>query len=177
MSTQLKPIVGTADNIQGNPAAAITLVEYGDYQCPHCGHAYPIVKEIQQNFGDRLKFVFRNFPLKNIHPLAVPAAIASEAAARQDKFWEMHDVIFENQENLHGNSFRHFAEDIGLDLAQFERDSKDSGIFEKVDTDFESGIMSGVNGTPTFFINGIRHNGPHETADLLAAINEVMQRS
>lgn len=176
MSTVLKPIVGLTDNIQGNPAAAITLVEYGDYQCPHCGHAYPIVKQIQENFGEELKFVFRNFPLKNIHPMAVPAAIASEAAGKQDKFWEMHDVIFENQDNLHGNSFRHFAQDLGLDMDRFERDSKDAGIFEKVDSDFESGILSGVNGTPTFFINGIRHNGPYETEDLLTAINGVMQR-
>lgn len=171
---QLKPIVGRADNSQGNSAAIVTLVEYGDYQCPHCGHAYPIVKQIQEIFGDKLQFIFRNFPLRTIHPLAVPAAIASEAAARQGKFWEMHDTIFENQQQLHGNSFRLFAEELGMDQTRFEEDSNAMGIIEKVDNDFEGGIRSGVNGTPTFFINGVRHNGNYEIADLTAAIEAVM---
>lgn len=175
MSTQLKPLISAIDNSQGTTEALLTLVEYGDYQCPHCGHAYPIVKEIQELFGDKLRFVFRNFPLKNIHPLAVSAAIATEAAGNQDKFWEMHDVIFENQKFLHGNSFIHFAEDLGLDIAQFENDCTDSHIIEKVEQDFESGIVSGVNGTPTFFINGIRYNGSYETADLTAALAHILQ--
>lgn len=174
MSTQLRPIIGPADNTQGGSPAAVTLVEYGDYQCPHCGHAYPIVKQVQEIFGDRLKFVFRNFPLRNIHPLAVPAAIASEAAARQDRFWEMHDAIFENQGQLHGNSFRLLAEGLGMDLRQFENDCNDAGIIEKVDNDFEGGILSGVNGTPTFFINGTRYNGNYDVSELSGAIQEIL---
>lgn len=175
MSTELKPIVGIRDNSQGNANAIVTLVEYGDYQCPYCGRAYPIVKQVQEIFGDKLKFVFRNFPLKNIHVFAVPAAIAAEAAARQNKFWEMHDIIFENQGDLHGNSFRMFAKNLGMDVEQFERDSIDEDIVEKVEKDFESGILSGVNRTPTFFINGIRHNGGYEVEELNAAIGEVIQ--
>lgn len=174
MSTQLQPIIALTDNSYGASSASVTLVEYGDYQCPHCGHAYPIVKKVQDFFGDKLKFVFRNFPLKNIHPLATPAAIAAEAAARQDKFWEMHDAIFENQQQLHSNSFRAFADNLGMNVTQFENDCQDRKIIEKVQKDFESGILSGVNGTPTFFINGIRHNGSFESYDLTAAIEETL---
>ena len=174
MSTQLKPKVGKHDNIHGDSSATITLVEYGDYQCPHCGHAYPIVKQVQELFGDQLKFVFRNFPLKNIHPLAVQAAIAAEAAARQNKFWEMHDIIFESQHQLFDKSFRLFAENLGLNLVQFDNDSDDRTIIEKVEKDFESGMLSGVNGTPTFFINGKKYEGFYETYDLVAAIEQMV---
>jgi protein-disulfide isomerase len=174
MSSQLKPMVSVIDNSQGNPDAILTLVEYGDYQCPHCGHAYPIVKQLQKDFGDKLRFVFRNFPLKNIHVFATPAAIAAEAAAKQNKFWEMHDVIFENQQDLHGNSFRLFAKNLGLDIVQFDNDCNDKDIIEKVEQDFESGIISGVNGTPTFFINGIRYNGRNEIEDLATALNDAI---
>jgi protein-disulfide isomerase len=174
MSAQLKPIVDHADHIQGNPGAPVTLVEYGDYQCPHCGYAYPIVKSVQENFGDRLRFTFRNFPLKNIHPLAIRAAIAAEAASSQNKFWEMHDAIFENQRHLNDDSFRYLAGKLNLDMEQFERDSNDDDVIEKVNNDFESGIVSGVNGTPTFFINGTRHNGTPELADLMAAIKNAL---
>lgn len=174
MSTNLKPQVTPRDNIQGSPEAVITLVEYGDYQCPHCGHAYPIVKELQEAFKDQLKLVFRNFPLRNIHPLAESAAIAAEAAGRQDRYWEMHDLIFERQRDMHGNSFREFAQELGLDLEQFEKDSNDKEIIEKVESDFESGILSGVNGTPTFFINGTRYNGSWEFEDLAIVLKEMI---
>src|SRR5688572_25542695 len=112
----LKPPVSNHDHIQGNVNAAIELVEYGDYQCPYCGQAYPIVKAIQEQFGDNLKFVFRNFPLAKIHPQATMAAIAAEAAAKQKRFWEMHDIIFENQRNLLTKSLVEYARRIGLDL-------------------------------------------------------------
>jgi protein-disulfide isomerase len=174
MSTNLKPQVTPRDNIQGNPQAVITLVEYGDYQCPHCGHAYPIIKQLQEAFKDQLKLVFRNFPLRNIHPLAESAAIAAEAAGRQDRYWEMHDVIFERQRDMHGNSFREFAQELGLNVEQFEKDSKDEDILEKVEGDFESGIMSGVNGTPTFFINGKRYNGSWEFEDMAIVLKEMI---
>lgn len=174
MSTSLKPKVNDIDNIQGNPDAVITLVEYGDYQCPHCGHAYPIVKQLQKEFGDKLKLVFRNFPLRKIHPLANAAAIATEAAAKQSKFWEMHDAIFENQEYLDANSFIFFADQLGLDMDQFNNDTAEANIIQKVDDDFESGIISGVNGTPTFFINGIRYNGSWELPDLSAELTSLL---
>lgn len=176
MSTQLKPLEDVTDHVQGNPGAPITLVEYGDYQCPHCGHAYPIVKQIQKHLGDQLKFIFRNFPLKKAHPLAMAAALAAEAAGRQNKFWEMHDTIFENQLYLNEDSFRLFAEDLGLDLDQFNRDINDEELVDEVDSDFGSGIVSGVNGTPTFFINGMRYNGSCETADLLSALNLAIKK-
>jgi protein-disulfide isomerase len=158
----LKPPVSTTDNIHGKPDAAIELVEYGDYQCPHCGRAYPIIKVIQERLGDDLKFVFRNFPLSEIHPQAKTAAVASEAATRQGKFWPMHDIIFENQFSLHTADLVNYAKMIGLDVKRFEKDLGDEQLMEKVEADFESGVRSGVNGTPTFFINGKKYNGSWE---------------
>ncbi|MGA9652168.1 DsbA family protein [Pedobacter sp.] len=174
MSTNLTPDINDHDNIQGSPEAIITLVEYGDYLCPHCGHAYPIVKQLQQEFGDQLKVIFRNFPLRKIHPLASPAAVAAEAAAQQGKFWEMHDLIFENQANLQKSSFAILAEQIGLNMTQFNRDIEDPQMTQKVDLDFESGIMSGVNGTPTFFVNGTRYNGSWEAEELAIFFNTLI---
>ena len=159
---QLKPPVSDKDHIQGNRHAMIELVEYGDYQCPHCGHAYPIIKAIQQKFGSDLKFVFRNFPLSEVHPQARIAAIATEAANMQGRFWEMHDVIFENQKNLLGRSLTEYARRIGLDTDQFEDDLKNNVHAEKVQADFESGLRSGVNRTPSFFINGEKYDGNWE---------------
>jgi len=153
----LRPSVSDKDHIQGNMHAAIELVEYGDYQCPHCGRAYPIVKKLQKELGDKLKFVFRNFPLAEIHPEAVRAAVASEAAALQGKYWEMHDIIFENQETLSEEAFIQFAEELGMDSKQFRKDMAKKELLEKTEADFESGIRSGVNATPTFFINGEKY--------------------
>ena len=153
----LRPPVSTADHIEGNPAAAIELVEYGDYQCPHCGRAYPIVKALQKEFGDRLKFVFRNFPLRNIHPDAEMAAVAAEAADLQGMYWQMHDIIFENQDALSQEVFPEFAAALDLDVQQFQNDLKKEELKIKVENDFESGVRSGVNATPTFFINGEKY--------------------
>lgn len=155
----LKPPVSNKDNIYGSTNAVIELVEYGDYQCPYCGQAYPIVKIIQERFGDDLKFVFRNFPLSEIHPQAKMAAIASEAAGKQGKFWEMHDTIFENQKRLHQSALIEYAKLIGLNHEKFATDLENYELIEKVEADFESGIRSGVNATPTFFINGEKYNG------------------
>ena len=155
----LRPPTSPKDNMQGNPAAAIELVEYGDYQCPYCGRAYPIVKAIQQQLGDNLKFVFRNFPLTKIHPMAKIASIATEAAGLQGKFWEMHDIIFENQRRLYKRALLEYAQTIDLQLEKFESDLDDAGLIEKVEADFESGLRSGVNATPTFFVNGEKFTG------------------
>jgi protein-disulfide isomerase len=150
----LKLAVNPADHHEGNVSAAITLVEYGDFECPYCRRAHPLVKRLLKEKGNELHFVFRNFPLRKIHPHAYMSAIAAEAAGKQGKFWEMHDLIFENQDKLSKDYLLSLADDMGLDLAQFAIDSKSEGILSKIERDFESGIRSGVNGTPTFFLNG-----------------------
>ncbi|MCW3089712.1 MAG: oxidoreductase [Ferruginibacter sp.] len=162
MSNHLTPPVNAKDHIQGNEDAVIELVEYGDYQCPHCGRAYPILKNIQRRLGKDVKFVFRNFPLAESHPNAVHAAIAAEAAALQNEFWEMHDTLFENQRRLSDNALLSYAEQLGLSIEQFRKDFEDEKQSAKVENDLESGIRSGVNGTPSFFINGAKYNGNWE---------------
>jgi len=162
MSSHLKPPVTITDHIQGDDTANITLVEYGDYQCPHCGAAYPVIKEIQSKFGNQIRFVFRNFPLSDAHPFALPAAVAAEAATFQNKFWQMHDIVFENQHLLNDAGILKMAGIIGLSIQQFNKDIRNETLAEKVETDFESGVRSGVNGTPSFFINGIKFDGGAE---------------
>lgn len=163
------PVTGR-DHAQGPPDAAVTLVEYGDYECPHCGRAYPIVKEIQKRLGSRLRFVFRNFPLKEIHPHAEHAAEAAEAAAVQGKFWEMHDTIFEHQRALDDRHLVEFAVELALDEARLQRELASHMHAARVREDFLSGIRSGVNGTPTFFINGIRHDAAWDADTLEQAL-------
>ncbi len=165
--SKLKPAVNSTDHIQGNKNAVIELVEYGDYQCPHCGRAYPIIKNIQKKLGDKIKFIFRNFPLSEIHPNAINAAVAAEAASAQDKFWEMHDIIFENQGRLGDVDLIEYAASLGLNIEQFEADFERPKYLEKVESDFDSGIRSGVNGTPSFFINGEKYNDSWEEKDFL----------
>ncbi|WP_316759292.1 DsbA family protein [Pedobacter aquatilis] len=155
----LKPEISNQDHIQGADSAAISIVEFGDYQCPHCGDAHPIMKEIEDVFGSQIKFVFRNFPLQSSHELALPAAIAAEAAAMQGKFWEMHDALFENQYRLSEALFDELAETIDLDLDKFQKDSLLKELTEKIENDFESGVRSGVNGTPSFYVNGTKFDG------------------
>jgi protein-disulfide isomerase len=152
----LRLAVHSADHHQGNVNANITLVEYGDFQCPYCRRAHPLVKRLLNERGNDLNFVFRNFPLREIHTYAYAAATAAEAAGRQGKFWEMHDLIFENQNKLNTNFLLALAQQMGLDMPQFAKDSKSEGLQNKIETDFESGIRSGVNATPTFFLNGVR---------------------
>jgi protein-disulfide isomerase len=165
--TQLTPAVNSHDHISGNPEAALELVEYGDYECPYCGAAYPIVKDIQERLGKVLRFIFRNFPLSKIHQHAFIAAIATEAAALHNKFWEMHDIVFENQKALEMENILHLAETIGLDSDQFEFDLTEKSLLNKVRKDFESGLRSGVNRTPTFYINGEKFDGDWRSGDLL----------
>jgi protein-disulfide isomerase len=170
MST-LKVPIGASDHIEGDAKAACTLVEYGDYQCPHCGRAYPIVKRIQKHFGDRLRFVFRNFPLNEIHPEAESAAETSEFAAAHGKFSLMHEALFENQANLGLGLYQELAEDLGLDSAALRESLKLGKFREKVRADFNGGVRSGVNGTPTFFINGQRHDDSFDFDTLVEAID------
>jgi protein-disulfide isomerase len=160
--TALKPAVNSKDHIQGKNTALLELVEYGDYQCPYCGHAYPIIKNLQRSLGTDLKFIFRNFPLSEIHPDAFNAAVAAEAAGLQQKYWDMHDIIFEHQQQLDFESLFLYAKTIGLDLERFKNDIQKDMLVTKVEQDFESGVRSGVNGTPSFFINGKKYNGDWE---------------
>lgn len=146
-------------HIKGNPDARVTLVEYSDFQCPACGQFYPVVKELMEEHGDQVRFEYRHFPLINIHPHAVPAAIASEAASQQGKFFEMHDKLFEGQtvwskSTNPGAYFVQYAEEIGLDLDLFNKQLNSSLIADTIDASFESARASGYTGTPTFELNG-----------------------
>jgi protein-disulfide isomerase len=163
------PIEGR-DHIQGNIRAPITLLEYGDYECPYCGEAYPIVKEIQERLGEKLCFAFRNFPLANSHPHAVHAAEAAEAAAAQDRFWEMHDLLFENQDALEDEDLAQYAAGLGLDAERLLREVLAGQHQARVKEDFKTGTRAGVNGTPTFFINGERYDGPRDVEAFLEAL-------
>lgn len=171
---ELKVPVTAKDHIQGNENAAITLVEYGDYECPHCGAAYPIVKEVQKHFGDKLRFVFRNFPLVQAHPHAQMAAESAEFAATHGKFWEMHDAIFEHQRRLSADVLVELAVDLGLQGPALAKALKSEQYAEKVKLDFMSGVRSGVNGTPTFFINNHRHDAPFDFDDLVEGIEQYL---
>lgn len=166
----LKPIVNKNDNVQGNMNANLVIVEYGDYQCPYCRAAYPVLKELVSEFKNEIKFVFRNFPLSEMHPYARIAAIATEAANLQGKFWEMHDEIYENQEYLNESLLMALAEKLELNIPEFKHDIKRTDLAKKVDTDFESGVISGVNGTPSFFVNNEKFNG--SAMDLFQIIRE-----
>jgi protein-disulfide isomerase len=152
--------VGPRDHVLGSADAPVTLIEYGDFECPHCGSAYPIVKEIQQRMGPDLRFVFRHFPLTQIHSHAEHAAESTEAAAQHGKFWQMHDILFENQERLEDPSLVEYAEALGIDPEWFALMLTESRFQPRVREQFLSGVKSGVNGTPTFFVNGVRYDGP-----------------
>ncbi|AUD05567.1 DsbA family protein [Spirosoma pollinicola] len=172
----LLPPVTEIDHIQGNQQAPIELVEYGDYQCPYCGQAYPIIKQLQQEFGDQLKFVFRNFPLSKRHPQAKMAAIVAEAAFLQGKYWEMHDLLLENQKRLNSRALFSYANELALDIGQFEQALTLTDLAEKVDADFHSGMRSGVKATPTFFINGDKYEGSWAGNGLLDFIKDKYAR-
>jgi protein-disulfide isomerase len=164
--------VGTRDRAQGSDRAAVTLVEYGDYECPHCGRAYPIVKKLQAQLGSRLRFVFRNFPLGEMHPHAQHAAEAAEAAAAHDRFWEMHDTLFEHQRALGDRHLMEYAVAIGLEPARFQQELSTHAYAPRVREDFLSGVRSGVNGTPTFFINGFRHDDAWDFETLMDTLSQ-----
>ena len=175
MSTLQVPVTD-ADYIEGDPDAPVTLVEYADYECPYCGVAYSVIKRVQKHFGKRLRFVFRNFPLAESHPEAMHAAEAAESVAAHagDKaFWKMHDLLFEHQQDdldaLDDSHLAHYGAEAGADAEQIKRDL-DGDVFEaRVRADFMSGARSGVNGTPTFFINGVRYDGDWGTVSTFAA--------
>lgn len=175
--SKLTPPIGKSDHIKGSKKALVTLVEYGDYECPYCGQAYHVVKKIEKEMaelGDNiLSLVYRHFPLTQVHPHAFNAACAAEAAGLQGKFWEMHDELFEHQFLLGYEPFVKFADALGLDVVKFLEDMGLPKVHEKIRGDFMSGIRSGVNGTPTFFINGVRHEGSYQYETLKSAIESI----
>lgn len=164
---ELTTPVGSLDHILGKAGATITLVEYGDYQCPHSGEAHPLIKKLMKEFHNELLFVYRNFPQES-HPEAMIAAQAAEAAALQNKFWEMHDLIFEQQDQLSESNLIYFAESLNLNLDQFENDYKSQDVMSKIESDIESGIRSEVTDTPTFFIDDESLDDYDETYACLA---------
>ena len=157
--SELTAPVGPDDHSAGPDDAPVTLVEYGDYECPHCGAAHPVVKAVQRRMGKRMRFVFRNFPLKEAHPHAYHAAEVAEAAGAQGKFWEMHHIIFERQHELEDADLLRYAKELRLDVDRVRSELEDGTWTRRVRDDFRSGVRSGVNGTPTFFINGERYDG------------------
>jgi len=171
-TNQLTLPVGPRDHAQGGTHAIVTLVEYGDYECPHCGKAYPIIKNIQRHFGAKLNFVYRNFPLNQVHPHAELAAEVAEAAAAQNKFWEMHDSIFEHQRALEPRDLFGYAHKLGLDVERITLEVERRLYLPRVKEDFESGAASGVSGTPGFFINGERFTGDWSGTGLSDAITK-----
>jgi protein-disulfide isomerase len=165
--------VSAKDHAEGPAKAPITLVEYGDYECPACGAAYPALKEVQEKMGENLRFVFRNFPLKEMHPHAFAAAEAAEAASAQSKFWEMHDMLYEHQDDLEPEALVSYAEALGLDINRFVKDVNEGKFTAKIKHDFQTGVMSGVNGTPSLFINGERYDGSFDAETLLEVLQAV----
>jgi len=167
------PVTPARDHIEGLVNASLTLVEYGDYQCPYCGAAYPEVKRVQKELGSELRFVFRNFPLTNIHEHAMNAAETAEAASAQGKFWPMHDFLYENQATLGDPSVAlGYAKKLDLDGQKFEREIAQHVYQKRIKDDFMGGVRSGVNGTPTFYVNGIRHDQDAVAKALIEALNQ-----
>jgi protein-disulfide isomerase len=162
--------VSAHDHIRGPMNAPVTLVEYGDYECPFCGAAHGVVNAIQAQVPDDLRFVFRHFPLTTMHPHAMAAAESAEAAGAQGKFWPMHDTLYENQQQLEPEDLLAYARALDLDLESFSRDLVGHVYAPKVREHFMGGVRSGVNGTPTFFVNGIRHEGSWDYDNLMATI-------
>jgi len=166
--------VSARDHLRGPRTAPLTLVEYGDFQWPHCGAAYPIVEAVRRMMGDQLCFAYRHFPLARLHPRAEPAAEAAEAAGAQGKFWPMHDILFENQDALEDADLVLYARTLRLDVARFTEDLATAIHAPRVREDFMSGVRSGVNGTPTFFINEMRHDDPYDLEWLVQALEQAL---
>jgi protein-disulfide isomerase len=171
-SNGLAEPVTARDHALGPPTAPITIVEYGDYECRSCLNAVPIIQEVRRSLGDRLRFVFRHFPQNSIHPHAGVAAEAAEAAADQGKFWEMHEALFGHQKDLGEVDLTHLALTLGMELYKFENSRDRERNRRRVRADFEGGLSSGVNKTPTLFINGWRYDGAMDASGIIAASKE-----
>ena len=168
--SRLTTPVSEADHRSGPDDAPVTLVEYGDFECPSCRAAYPFVEDVRKKMGARLRFVFRHFPLTQMHPHAMHAAEAAEAAGAQSKFWQMHGALFQHQDALEDADLVRYAKALHLDVERFTSELASEAHAKRVRESIRSGIRSGVNGTPTFFINGVRYDGSWGAPELLAAL-------
>jgi protein-disulfide isomerase len=166
----LEPVDEAVDHVRGTPAGRL-IVEYGDYECPYSRQAFQAIERVETDLGERVRFAYRYFPLTQIHPHALAAAAAAEAAALQDRFWDMHETLFHHQRALDDDDLRRYAADLGLDVARFDRDRAGAGVLARVRRDVESATASGeVRGTPTLFIDGVVHRGGYDVATLLEAL-------
>jgi protein-disulfide isomerase len=165
--------VSARDHTLGPATATLTLLEYGDYECPFCGAAFVEVNQVLSVLGDRLQFAYRHFPLTQAHPHAQQAAESAEAAGAQGRFWEMHGLLFTHQRRLDMDDLVSYAAQLRLDLERFGRELETHAHLPWIREDFMSGVRSGVNGTPTFFVNGVRHDGPADAGSLLAALESA----
>jgi protein-disulfide isomerase len=168
--SELRYPISEQDHVIGRADAPVTLVEYGDYQCPHCQAAWPEVELVLRQFGRNLRYAYRHFPISTIHPLAKPAAETAEFAGANGLFWEMHSAIYANGRQLSGPTLAALASRLGLDVAELRNALNQGTYAAKVESDFAGGIRSGVNGTPCFFVNGERHDGAYDAMSLSAAI-------
>lgn len=174
MMSKLKEPANANDNFQGSLDAPLVLVEYGDYQCPYCGAAHKVIKQLQQHFGDQLCFVFRDFPLTQIHEQALAAAIVADFSAKYDQFWPVHDSLYEHQNRLGNEFYQILAQQYQLPMQELVAEIQNKTAEEKIMHDFKTGVRSGVNGTPTFFINGEHYKGPHEPLAMIAALEAAL---
>jgi protein-disulfide isomerase len=172
---RLKVPVTQHDHIRGPADAAVTLVEYGDYECPHCGTANEIVNAVRKHFARELRFVFRHFPLNEVHPNAEAAAESAEFAGAHDRFWEMHDGLYENRDRLGLPLLLELVQALGLSESELRKVLEAEEYAARIRSDFRGGVRSGVNGTPTFFINGQRHDGSFAFDGLVAAVELQLQ--
>src|SRR6266516_3980998 len=165
----LAPLDEKVDHVRGSPAGRLIL-EYGDYECPYSRQTFHSIEQVERQLGGNVRFAFRHFPLTGIHPHALAAAAAAEAAARQGRFWDMHELLFHRQKALGDGDLRGYAAQLGLDMAAFDRDRASAAVLERIQRDVDSGLASGqVLGTPTLFIDGVVHRGGYDPPTLLAA--------
>ena len=172
-----EPVDDERDHVRGSDDAPVTLVEYGDYQCPYCGQAEVVIRELLVSFGDDLRYVWRHLPLNDVHPNAQMAAEAAEAAAAQGAFWPMHDALLGHQDELSAPALRAYAAGIGLDVERFWDELRRRQYAPRVAEDVETADASGVAGTPSFFINGRRHDGAYDLPTLTARVRAARARA
>ncbi len=166
----LEPLDEEVDHVRGSPAGRL-IVEYGDYECPYSRQAFRQIELVEARLGGGVRFAFRHFPLTEIHPHALAAAAAAEAAALQGRFWEMHGLLFHRQKALDDGDLRRYAAELGLDVTSFDHDRAGAAVLERIRRDVESGMASGqVRGTPTLFIDGVVHRGGYDAATLMEAL-------
>ena len=166
----MEPVDDTVDHVRRGPQGRL-IVEYGDYECPYSRAAFREIERVESQLGDRVRFAFRHFPLTQIHPHALAASAAAEAAALQGGFWDMHALLFHHQHSLEDADLQGYAAELELDLARFDADRASAGVLARIRRDVDSGLATGeILGTPTLFIKGVVHRGPHDAATLLQEV-------